>query len=432
MPTGVITNGSVVNYSGMLFNKGNPKTPFSTMIANKAKSTNSTEFVTGQEYQTDGGSQPAISETASLTAPEGTYVTRGQNTNVTQIFQEALYISYAKQSNMGTLAGLNTAGQQANPINELDFQTAAKMQKIARDIEYTFIRGSYHKSTGDSDPGKTRGILEAITSNVIDLGGEAVRVWDIAEALKTIYDAQAPTSGLVLWVDPVALFQINADAEANGNTIVPAARNINGISVSTLLTPLGEIGLYLGEFLPAGTISIFNPDVISRVEQPTPGKGNFFLEELSKVGAGTKYQIFGQLGLDHGPEWYHAKITGINSNFVKPKAGKKIYAVDPLPTASVLPEIDSVTFDGTPTVGTATAALGITYIGTPTAAPTLGYQWKAAASPNGTYSNISGATSATYTPVAGDVDKYIKCEVTASGTATGKVTSNAKKVVAAG
>lgn len=432
MPTGVITNGNVVNYSGLLFNKGNTKTPFSTIIANKAKSTNSTEFVVGQEYQTEGGNQPSISETASLTAPDGTYVTRNnQNTNVTQIFQESLQISYAKQSNMGTLSGVNISGQQPNPVNELDFQTAAKMQKIARDIEFTFMQGQYHKSTGDGDPGQTRGILSAIQSNIIDLNGEAIRVWDIAEALKILYDAQAPTSDLILWVDPVALFQLNADAEANDDTIVPAARNINGISIDTLLTPMGEIGLKLGQFLPAGTISIFNPDVISRVEQPTPGKGNFFLEELAKVGAGTKYQIYGQLGLDYGPEWYHAKITGINPNFVKPKAGKKVYAVDPIPTTNVLPEIDSVSFDSTPAVGVATGALSISYIGVPATAATLAYQWKAATSPNGTYTDISGATSATYTPVAGDVDKYIKCEVTASGTATGSAVSNAKKVVAA-
>ena len=44
-----------------------------------------------------------------------------------------------------------------------------------------------------------------------------------------------------------------------------------------------------------------------------PGKGNFFLEELAKVGAGTKKQIFGQIGLDHGPEWYSAKITNLSA-----------------------------------------------------------------------------------------------------------------------
>jgi len=183
--------------------------------------------------------------------------------------------------------------------------------------------------------------------------------------------------------------------------------------------------------LPPGTVGIFNPDVISRVEQPVPGKGNFFMEELAKIGAGTKYQIFGQIGLDHGPEWMHAKITGISTEFVKPKPGKKIYAVDAIPTVEVLPELDKVVLSGTPTVNVATDALTITYRGNPTNTPTLTYQWKIANSANGAYTNIANATSATYTPVEDDVDKFIKCEVTASGTAVGKVLSNAKKVVAA-
>ena len=48
------------------------------------------------------------------------------------------------------------------------------------------------------------------------------------------------------------------------------------------------------------------------------------MEELAKTGAGKTYQIFGQIGLDHGPEWYHGKWTGIATTFTKP-AGKSIY-----------------------------------------------------------------------------------------------------------
>ena len=105
------TSFATLNYSGMLFNKGNTKTPLSSIIGSRAKVTNHVEFVTGQEYTTSGGAQPAISESASLTAPDASIVTREQKTNVTQIFHEAVGISYAKQSNMGTLSGLNVAGQ---------------------------------------------------------------------------------------------------------------------------------------------------------------------------------------------------------------------------------------------------------------------------------------------------------------------------------
>lgn len=314
----IATSFETPNYSGLLFNKGNTRTPFSSMIGGKTKYTDHVEFAVGQEYTTDGGTQPAISEAASLTAPEASVKKRKQTTNVTQIFQESVGISYAKMSNMGTLSGLNVTGQKANPADELAFQVDAKMKKIARDIEYTYLNGVYAKADSDTKANKTRGILPAITSNIVDAAGKPLTVWMLANALKVIYESNAPTNGLVVWLDAISMFQLNADAQMNGNTIVPASREVNGISLSKVLTPLGEVNLYLGEFLPAGTAGIFNFDVIYPVEQMTPGKGNFYLDALGKTGAGEKYYIFGQTGLDHGPEWYHGKITGISTEFKAP------------------------------------------------------------------------------------------------------------------
>lgn len=323
------TSFGVLNYSGMLFNKGNTRTPLSAIIGGRAKTTNHVEFVTGQEYTAGGdGSQPEISENASLTAPDASVVTREQKTNVTQIFQESVGISYAKQSNMGTLTGVNIANQQANPVNELDFQVAAKIQKINRDIEYTFINGVFNKATSDATVNKTRGLIPAITTNVTAMGNKPLGLWDIADMVKKIYGANAPTDGLCLWCDAITLFQINADAVQNGLTVIPAAREINGIALSSVVTPIGVVYLYLGECLPAGTALLLNLDVIAPVYQPVPGKGNFFLEQLAKVGAGEKYQLFGQIGLDHGPEWYHGKFTGISKNFEKPAYSRSVYVAN--------------------------------------------------------------------------------------------------------
>lgn len=319
------TSFGVLNYSGMLFNKGNTRTPLSSIIGGRAKITNHVEFVTGQEYTTGGGSQPAISETASLTAPEASVVTREQKTNVTQIFQESVGISYGKMSNMGTLSGVNIAGQQANPMNELDFQVAAKMAKINADIEYTFINGTFNKATSDATVNKTRGLVEAVTTNTKTMSSKPLGLWDIADMVKKIYGVNAPTDGLCLWCDATTLFQINADAVQNGLTVVPAARNINGISLSSVVTPIGVVYLYLGEYLPAGTALLLNLSVLAPVFQPVPGKGNFFLEALAKTGAGEKYQLFGQIGLDHGPEWYHGKFTGIAQSFTAPKYSRSVF-----------------------------------------------------------------------------------------------------------
>ena len=323
------TSFGVLNYSGMLFNKGNIRTPLSAIIGSRAKTTNHVEFVTGQEYTAGGaGSQPAISENASLTAPDASVVTREQKTNVTQIFQESVGISYAKQSNMGTLSGVNIANQESNPVNELDFQVAAKIQKVNRDIEYTFINGVFNKATTDDAANKTRGLVTAITSNTKAMSNKPLGLWDVADMVKKIYGANAPTDGLCLWCDAITLFQINADAVQNGLTVVPAAREINGIALSSVVTPIGVVYLYLGECLPAGTALLLNLDVIAPVYQPVPDKGNFFLEPLAKTGAGEKYQLFGQIGLDHGPEWYHGKFTGISTNFEKPAYSRSVYVAN--------------------------------------------------------------------------------------------------------
>ena len=310
------TSFAVLNYSGMLFNKGNTRTPLSSIIGSRMKTTNHVEFVTGQEYTSGGGSQPAISEEASLKAPDATRVTRAQKTNVTQIFHESVAVSYAKESNMGTLSGVNIANQVANPMNELDFQVAAKMQKIAADVEYTFINGVYNKATADDEINKTRGLVNAITTNVWDMSAKAEEankfgIWDVANVLKMMRGNNAPTNGLALWLDPDAAILLNKDAAANDMTIVPASREINGIWLSSIMTPMGVVYLYIGEYMPSRTAFVLNLDVIAPVQQPVPGKGNFFLEQLAKVGAGEKWQVFGQLGLDYGPEFFHAKITNI-------------------------------------------------------------------------------------------------------------------------
>ena len=315
------------NYSGLLYNKANTKTPFLNMISGNVKYTNSVEFVTGQYYSSEEGAIPEISETASLSAPTATFVTRKQLSNVTQIFMETVAISYAKQSNMATLSGVNLAGQVANPQNELNFQIARKMEKIKRSIEKTFIQGTYNKATKDDEVNKTRGMVEAITTNVIAAAGAKLDLWLVNQIVESINNNGGDISNLVILMNSVNLLQLHGNAIELGMPVGQEYMSAYGVQVRDLILPVGTtVKIGLGEFIPEGTALVINQSVIGPVEQPTPGKGNFFLEELAKVGAGTKYQIFGQIGLDHGPEWFHGKITGLSTEFTAP-AGRKVVTV---------------------------------------------------------------------------------------------------------
>ena len=303
------------NFSGMLFRKGVEKTPFSTIIGADRGFTNHVEFVTGQYYNSIKGTQPNISEAASLTAPEANVATRSQLTNVTQIFQETVSVSYAKEANMGTMSGVNIAGQQPNPQSELEFQISRAMAKIAQDIEYTFLNGTYNKATNDNEVNKTRGILTAITTNVINAGGDGMSRKLISKALMAIAAAGGDISNIIVGMSAIHLAQLDYDANKNGMTAVDRSRTVNGLQIQTILTPYGQVGVQLMETIPVGTALVFNPTVMRPMEQPTPNKGNFFLEPLAKTGAGDNFQIYGMIGLDHGAEWVSAKITGLSEDF---------------------------------------------------------------------------------------------------------------------
>ena len=303
------------NFSGMLFRKGVEKTPFSTIIGANRGYTNHVEFVTGQYYNSIQGSQPAISESASLTAPEALVATRSQLTNVTQIFQETVSVSYAKESNMGTMSGVNIAGQTPNPQSELEFQISRAMAKIAQDIEYTFIRGVYNKATTDNEVNKSRGLLTAITTNIVNAGGDLMSRRLISKALMAIAEAGGDISNVIVGMPAIHLAQLDYDANKNGMTAVPRERDVNGLKIQTILTPFGAVGVQLMETVPVGTAVVFNPTIMRPMEMNVPNKGNFFLEPLAKTGAGDNYQIFGQIGLDHGAEWLSAKITGLSEDF---------------------------------------------------------------------------------------------------------------------
>ena len=255
-----IADTAINNYSGILYRRGNAETPLLSIIGGKRRLVNSYRFVTGQEYTLPEAEIPNISDRQSQTAPPPISVTRKQDFNVTQIFQASVGSSYYHESSMGALSGVNNAGQSANPTSELDFQIAAAMRKMGTDIEKTIIQGVYHEAASPNEANRTRGLVEAIRSNVFDIGGAEISMWDLAELLVAMGDAGAETYGLVLWCDAVTQFQLCKEAEAY--SIRPVEYDYNGINITRLVTPAGNIDLRVGCYLPAGTALVLNLGVL--------------------------------------------------------------------------------------------------------------------------------------------------------------------------
>ena len=296
------------NYAGDLYTADELNTPILTAIGGMTGGvqTNNFEFTTDSQYSMPAAAQPAITETASLTAPTATGFVRSQNTNVTQIFQEKVSISYEKLSNGGRMSGLNTQGQTNNVPSEKDFQIATTLKKIARDIEYTFINGVYQKSTASNVANKTRGLIELCTVNTVAGGAAKLTKAMLDSLFKEMFDNGAIFSNMVLWVN-----SFQKQIITNIYSYAPTDRNMGGTNIKQIETDFGNIGISLNRFMPQATVLASEMSVLAPVFQPVPEKGNFFYEELSKVGASEDGQIYGKIGLDHGPAFMHGTITNL-------------------------------------------------------------------------------------------------------------------------
>lgn len=302
------------NYTGELYLIGANQTPFLNMIGGlqggNIRTVSDFQYPLAQPWALEAASQPAITETASLTAPNPWTYVRSQDVNTVQIWQRQVSVSYAKQSVVGQVTADGTTGLvmlDNQPVqNELDFQITAHMRQIALDVDYTFINGAYQQATSAAVAAKTRGIATACTTNTVAAGGAALSKSIIDQLLRTMAANGAE------FINPVVFcnaFQKQQFSDIYG--YAPEDRNVGGVAIKTVETDFAILGIVWAPNVATDDVLIADMAFCAPVFLPVPNKGVLFYEELSRTGASEKGQIYGQIGLDYGPEEYHGTITGL-------------------------------------------------------------------------------------------------------------------------
>ena len=299
------------NFVGELFELTPTDTPFLSAIGGLSggKETLSTEFQ-WQTYDLRDAGQNTKVEGAD--APTAEARIRGSVDNLVQIHQETIDVSYTKQAAIGQFAGLNITG--SNPVqDEVAFQTQAMLKQIARDVEYSFIRGQYQKPADNTTARKTRGILEAITTNVITNGAATALTEKMTlDLMQKIWD-----NGGIKEQETATLIVNSTQKRALTDIFVTKkgytekTRNVGGVSLQTIETDFGSVNIMLNRFAPADQLAVVSLEMCNPTFLLIPGKGFLFLEELGKTGAAFRYQIYGEIGLEYGNERAHGKITGL-------------------------------------------------------------------------------------------------------------------------
>lgn len=313
---GLGTIWNLPNFAGELFTADMEQSPLLSMIGGLTGGmrTDNFEFPTALLYDYPAPDQPEISEKASAGALVTTSIPREQEYNTVQIHREAVELTYWKMSNSGRMSGLNTAGQNPSPNDDLAWQITRKLIKIARDVEYSFISGVYQKATSEATAGKTRGMIELTKSTGgthIDANGAALDKAMLKALYKEMADSGAYFDNMVMFV-PSGLKQ--AVSEIYNNQFgfnLPSTRNVGGVNITTIETDFFNMGVVWSRFMKEDELLITDVAHLAPVFLEVPGKGVLFVEDKEAEGASEKRMLYGQIGLAHGPAFLHGSITNL-------------------------------------------------------------------------------------------------------------------------
>jgi len=306
------------NFVGELFSLIPAQTPLLSMSGGLTggKSVQSKEFV----WQVEDNVAAALNNVALEGAdPDITAIIRQEVKNVVEIHQESVKINYSKQANTsfvgsgGAVPAIDASGLLGSqPVqSEIPHQLALTINRIARDVELSFLLGVYANPNDNLTERKTRGVLTAIdTHNTVFLTDLRTSINAMLAGMYEDETTVAPLINPVIFLNGTTKTQLSLEY-TNNLGLADRSRTIGGVNVETIVTDFGTFGVVLDRYMPVDEIALLDMSVIAPCFMPIPGKGHFFTEPLAKTGAYDHVQVYGEIGLEYGPEQYHGKITGI-------------------------------------------------------------------------------------------------------------------------
>jgi hypothetical protein len=314
---GVATSYDLPQYVGELFQKRTRPNTAVRLVGgiNNPRLVGSTHFALGVSYELPEGSQPDIIEGAD---PVPSEIGVAQTSNVVQIFHEAVALTYSAMGNNQAVQGvvtLNATAPVTNP-NSLEWQVDRKLDKMQRDVNYTFLNGAFRMPVNNAAGRRTRGLITAVTThrygNTAAPGTARPVSKDLIEdVLMRMSDAGAFNGGNTVYVMGRASLIAKTSKLYRDETAPPPDRNVAGIVPLVIVTIFGTINLIIEPDMPLGKLLFWQPGVCRPVIMPIPGKGLIFVEPLARTGSSEKYQLYGEVGVDYNSEDLHGLLEDL-------------------------------------------------------------------------------------------------------------------------
>lgn len=311
--TGLATQYNLPNYVGELFAASPEDTPFLTAIGGLTggESVGATFF----EWQTYDlrDAEDGRQRTEGAAAPTGEARVRATHRNVLEIHQEAVEISYTRQSitrqRSTDGAKMVNIGGSVTPADEIQWQIDQQLKQIARDVEKSFLTGTLQDPTDNTTPRKTQGILGAITTNVV-AGSGALTEDLVLDLMQKVWEhggiKESETRTILVGAKMKRALSKIFIKDAR---YTESSRTVGGVNLQIIETDFGACNIMLDRNVPNDTLAVVSLEECKPAFLEIPGKGHFFLEPLGKTGASDKFQVYGEIGLIYGSELHHGKLT---------------------------------------------------------------------------------------------------------------------------
>ncbi|MFQ5524364.1 MAG: DUF5309 family protein [Acidimicrobiia bacterium] len=305
--SGQATTYNLENFVGELFFLTAADAPFKSLASQNGIRRVASKLFTWQTTDNPNPSQPSNLEGADPTYEERD---RSEVSNVVQIFQYGVEVSYTKLAAIGQLASTASPVLGTQPVsNEQELQEALKLDRAAEDMEVSFLTGTFQNPSDNLTGRQTRGVSTAISTNTVAAGTTDLSRDQIDTLLRTMHSNRAKFRRPTVFGTALQIQRLN-DIYA----FAPNSRTVGGVNIQSVITPFGTLDVVMDRHVTASELLILDMAFIKPVVMPIPGKGELFLEPKPASGASNRSMLYGEWGIQYGPERYHGKITGLTTS----------------------------------------------------------------------------------------------------------------------
>lgn len=269
------------------------------------------QFAMSAVFSLDAGTQPAIDETASLTAGTAKFYAKTQEYNDCEIAKKEFQVSHLREANGSQLSNTNAIYSTDPSLQASEFDRAAEnaMRQLVVDWEFVMLQGTRVARSAVTTDVAAGGILDTSMGAIskVNASSAALSKALIDNLIETMAGYDAPLENPAIVIPPGYVNDLN---DIYG--FAEQSRAVGGVNLSQIFLPIvGQASVIWTNQMEANSLAIVDLAYVVPVVLPHAGGQDVLMHEYSDGGSARKGYIESYISVDFGSRYYHGFIYGI-------------------------------------------------------------------------------------------------------------------------